>query len=111
MMRTAGRMAAETLLLVGEKLRAGMTTDDIDRIVAEDTAKRGARCAPLNYRGFPKNVCTSINEVVCHGIPDRTPIKDGDIINVDVTTIYEGFHGDTSATFYVGTPSVDARHV
>jgi methionyl aminopeptidase len=105
-------MAAETLVLVGEKIRAGMTTAEIDDIVREDTLRRGARCAPLNYRGFPKNVCTSINDVVCHGIPSKSDtLKNGDIVNVDVTTIYEGFHGDTSATFYIGTPSPDARHV
>jgi methionyl aminopeptidase len=112
LMRVAGRMAGETLVLVGEKIRAGMTTEDIDQIVREDTLKRGARCAPLNYRGFPKSVCTSINDVVCHGIPSKgESLKNGDIVNVDVTTIYEGFHGDTSATFYIGTPSPDARHV
>lgn len=111
-MRVAGKMAAETLALVGEVIRAGMTTEDIDRLVAEDTRKRGAKCAPLNYHGFPKSVCTSINEVVCHGIPTpKRVLKDGDIINVDVTTIYEGYHGDTSATFYIGTPSPDARRV
>lgn len=110
-MRVAGLMAAETLVLVGEKLRAGMTTNEINTIVHEDTLRRGARPAPLNYRGFPKSVCTSVNEVVCHGIPDDRVLKDGDIINVDVTTVYEGFHGDTSATFYIGTPSAEARLV
>ncbi len=110
-MRVAGRMAAETLLLVGDQLRAGMTTDDINRLVHEDTLKRGAKPAPLNYKGFPKSVCTSINDVVCHGIPNSDIIHDGDIINVDVTTIYDGFHGDTSATFYIGTPSPEARLV
>ena len=111
-MRVVGRMAAETLVLVGEQLRAGMTTDDIDKIVVADTARRGAKCAPLNYHGFPRSVCTSINNVVCHGIPSpKHVLKDGDIINVDVTTIFNGYHGDTSATFYVGTPSPEARLV
>ncbi|MFO0678715.1 MAG: type I methionyl aminopeptidase [Polyangiaceae bacterium] len=110
-MRVAGRMAGETLVLVAETLRAGMTTLDIDAFVHEDTVRRGARPAPLNYRGFPKSVCTSINDVVCHGIPGPQVLKDGDIVNVDVTTIFEGFHGDTSATFYIGTPSADARRV
>ncbi len=110
-MRVAGRLAAETLLVVGEHLRVGMTTDEINAIVHEDTLKRGARPAPLNYRGFPKSVCTSINHVVCHGIPDKTALKSGDIINVDVTSIYEGFHGDTSATFYIGKPSAEALRV
>lgn len=110
-MRAACRMAAETLLLVGEKLRPGMTTEEIDRIVEEDTARRGARCAPLNYKGFPKSVCTSVNDIVCHGIPGPYVLKPGDILNVDVTTIFDGFHGDTSATFYIGAPSHEARHV
>jgi methionyl aminopeptidase len=110
-MRTAGKMAAETLVLVGEKIRAGMTTEEINTLVHEDTLRRGARPAPLNYRGFPKSVCTSINEVVCHGIPNKRALRDGDIINVDITTIYNGFYGDTSATFYIGTPSTEARLV
>ncbi len=111
-MRIVGRMAAETLVLVGEKLRAGMTTEDIDRLVVEDTLRRGAKCAPLNYHGFPKSVCTSVNEVVCHGIPTPKQIlRDGDIINVDVTTIFNGYYGDTSATFYIGKPSPEARRV
>ena len=102
LMRTVCRLAAETLVLVGEKIRVGMTTEDINRIVHEDTLRQGARPAPLNYKGFPKSVCTSVNDVVCHGIPDGTVLKNGDIVNVDVTHVYEGFHGDTSATFYVG---------
>ena len=111
LMRTVCRLAAETLVLVGEKIRVGMTTEEINRIVHEDTLRQGARPAPLNYKGFPKSVCTSVNDVVCHGIPDGTVLKNGDIVNVDVTHVYEGFHGDTSATFYVGTPSPQARHV
>lgn len=111
-MRVVGRMAAETLLLVGEKIGPGMTTEDLDRLVVEDTLRRGAKCAPLNYHGFPKSVCTSVNHVVCHGIPSpKVVLKDGDIINVDVTTIYNGYYGDTSATFYIGKPSAEARHV
>ncbi len=110
-MRAASLMAAETLCLVGEKLRAGMSTEEINTIVHQDTLKKGGRPAPLNYRGFPKSVCTSINAVVCHGIPGPQILKDGDIINVDITTIYGGFFGDTSATFYIGTPSAQARKV
>ena len=109
--RVASQMAAETLVLVGEKLRAGMTTDEINTIVHQDTLRRGAVPAPLNYKGFPKSVCTSINDVVCHGIPGDEVLVNGDIINVDVTTLYNGFHGDTSATFYIGTPSPEARLV
>jgi methionyl aminopeptidase len=110
-MRAACRLAAETLIVVGEKLRPGMTTREIDEIVHEDTLRRGGYPAPLNYHGFPKSVCTSVNDVVCHGIPGDEVLRAGDIINVDVTTIYAGFHGDTSATFYIGVPSAEARHV
>jgi len=110
-MRAACAMAAETLLVVGEQLRPGMTTEEINTLVHEDTLKRGGRPAPLNYKGFPKSVCTSVNEVVCHGIPGPEVLKNGDIINVDVTTIYNGFHGDTSATFYIGSPTAEARLV
>ena len=103
-LRVACEMASETLLLVGERIRAGMTTEDINTLVHEDTIRRGAYPAPLNAypHGFPKSVCTSVNEVVCHGIPGPQVLKDGDIINVDVTTMYKGFYGDTSATFYIG---------
>ena len=116
-MRTVGRLAADTLSLVGDFLRPGITTNDINDFVHEDTLKKGARPAPLKYRSggsgppFPKSVCTSVNEVVCHGIPSSRVLRDGDIINVDVTHIYNGFHGDTSATFYIGTPSADAKRV
>ncbi len=110
-MRKVCRLAADTLLEVGDKIRAGMTTLDIDRIVHEHTLSQGARPAPLHYKGFPKSVCTSVNEIVCHGIPDATVLRNGDIVNVDVTHVFEGFHGDTSATFYIGTPGPDARHV
>jgi methionyl aminopeptidase len=110
-LRRACRLAAETLLEVGPIIRPGISTDDINRFVHEDTIRRGARPAPLNYHGFPKSVCTSINEVVCHGIPGSQRLKDGDIINVDVTSLFEGFHGDTSATFYVGRPSKEAMRI
>lgn len=109
--RVACQMAADTLLKVGDMIRAGITTEEIDRFVHEDTVRRGGICAPLNYHGFPKSVCTSVNEVVCHGIPGPRVLKDGDIINVDVTTKYDGFFGDTSATFFIGKVSDEARHV
>src|SRR6185503_17541972 len=96
---------------VAEILRPGITTDEINAFVHADTLRKGARPAPLNYKGFPKSVCTSINEVVCHGIPGPRALRYGDIINVDITHIYKGFHGDTSATFYVGEPTAEARHV
>lgn len=110
-MREAGRLAAETLCRVDELIAPGITTLDIDRLVHEHTLAQGARPAPLGYRGFPRSCCTSVNEVVCHGIPDERVLEDGDIVNVDVTHIYEGLHGDTSAVFYVGTPSREAIHV
>jgi methionyl aminopeptidase len=110
-MRAAGRIAAETLSAVAHVLRAGMTTDEINQFVHEDTLRRGARPSQLGYHGFPKSVCTSRNFVVCHGVPGPEKLVDGDIINVDITSHYDGFHGDTSATFYIGTPSPEARHV
>ncbi len=110
-LRAACQMAAETLLLVGDEIRAGMTTEDLNRLVHEDTVRRGGWPAPLNYHGFPKSVCTSVNEVVCHGIPGPRVLQNGDIINVDVTTIYEGYFGDTSATFFIGDVSDEARTV
>jgi methionyl aminopeptidase len=110
-MREAGRLAGETLVAVADLIRAGVTTEEINTFVHEDTLKKGAKPAPLNYLGFPKSVCTSINEVVCHGIPGPQKLVDGDIINVDVTHLYQGYHGDTSATFYVGTPSEEAKKV
>ena len=110
-LRVASQMAADTLLRVGDMIRAGITTEDIDKFVHEDTVRRGAWPAPLNYHGFPKSVCTSVNHVVCHGIPGKEVLKNGDIINVDVTTIFEGFYGDTSATFFIGDVSEEARKV
>ena len=117
-MRTVGRLAADTLNLVASLVRPGVTTEAINEFVHQDTLKKGARPAPLNYRGggkgppFPKSVCTSINEVVCHGIPGPRALKEGDIVNIDITHLYGGFHGDTSATFYVGQKlSDDAKRV
>jgi methionyl aminopeptidase len=111
-MRRAGACAAATLRAVGARIRAGVSTADIDQWVRDDTAARGARPSQLGYHGFPAAVCTSRNEVVCHGIPraqDR--LADGDIVNVDVTSELDGFHGDTSATFVVGDASPEARHL
>jgi methionyl aminopeptidase len=112
LLRKAGRAAADTLLAVGKMLKPGISTEDINTFVHKDTLAKGGRPAPLGYRGFPKSVCTSRNQVVCHGIPNKQEVlEDGDIINVDVTTIVDDYHGDTSATFYVGTPSAEAKHV
>lgn len=113
-MRTVCQLAAETLTYVGPYVRPGVTTAEINRLVHEHTVSQGARPAPLNYHGFPASVCTSVNDVVCHGIPSGRVLKDGDIINVDVTHVFpakNGFFGDTSATFYVGQPTADARQV
>jgi len=109
-MRAACRSTAETLHLAGSLLKPGMTTADIDRIVHNDTIRKGGRPAPLNYRGFPKSCCTSVNDVVCHGIPGSLVLKDGDIVNIDVTTILDGHFGDTNATFFIGEtkPEVEA---
>jgi methionyl aminopeptidase len=114
-LRAAGRAAAETLALVGSRIKAGISTANIDAWVREDTARRGALPSQLGYDGFPAAVCTSRNDVVCHGIPSRSVVlADGDILNVDVTTDLGGYHGDTSATFIVGGPvraSREALHV
>ena len=115
-MREVGRLAGDTLTKVAELVRPGITTNEINTFVHEDTLKKGARPAPLNYRNgdsppFPKSVCTSVNEVVCHGIPSGRALREGDIVNIDITHIYRGFHGDTSATFYVGKPSEQAKLV
>src|ERR1041385_613030 len=110
-MREAGRLAAESLVAVADLVRPGVTTDEINEFVHADTLKKGAVPAPLNYLGFPKSVCTSINEVVCHGIPGPQTLELGDSINIDITHKFAGYHGDTSATFYVGEPSEDAKKI
>jgi methionyl aminopeptidase len=111
-MRRAGRAAAATLAFVGSRVRAGVKTSQIDAWVREHTRSLGGRPSQLGYQGFPAAVCTSRNEVVCHGIPsEREVLADGDIVNVDVTTELDGFHGDTSATLVVGEATAEARHV
>lgn len=102
-MRAAGKLAAETLKMIESFIRPGVTTLELNDICHEFTVSRGAICAPLNYKGFPKSICTSLNDVVCHGIPNsKDVLRDGDIINIDVTPIVEGYHGDASKTFFVG---------
>src|SRR5690606_19295950 len=108
-MRVAGRLAAQAVELAGEYCKPGATTDDIDRVVHEFLCDHGAYPSTLGYKGFPKSCCTSLNEVICHGIPDSTVIEDGDIINVDVTAYIGGVHGDTNQTFCVGNVSEEAR--
>jgi methionyl aminopeptidase len=111
-LRLAGQAAAGTLAYVAARLAPGISTADIDAWVREDTARRGGTPSQLGYHGFPATVCTSRNHVVCHGIPRSDErLAPGDIINVDVTTCLNGFHGDTSATFLIGEVSAEARHV
>ncbi|HEX6994283.1 MAG TPA: type I methionyl aminopeptidase [Gammaproteobacteria bacterium] len=106
-MRVAGRLAADVLDMIGEHVRPGVSTDELNRICHEYIVDElGAVPAPLNYRGFPKSICTSVNHVVCHGIPSDKRLKNGDILNIDVTVIKDGFHGDTSRMFFVGEPTV-----
>ncbi len=101
-MRHAGTVAAEVLRLAGEMVAPGVTTEEIDIYVHQLCIERNSYPSPLNYNGYRKSVCTSVNEVICHGIPDSRPLRDGDIINIDVTTFIGGVHGDTNATFLVG---------
>ena len=101
-MRHAGRAAAEILIAAAPLVAPGVTSDAIDELVHDETIARDGYPSPLNYRGYPKSVCTSVNEVICHGIPDSRALRDGDIVNIDVTIFVEGVHGDTSATFLVG---------
>jgi methionyl aminopeptidase len=108
-MRVAGRLAAQATVLAGEHCKPGVATDEIDRVVHEFLCDHGAYPSTLGYRGFPKSCCTSLNEVICHGIPDTTVIEDGDIINVDVTAFIGGVHGDTDATFCVGNVAEEVR--
>lgn len=100
--RAAGRIAAQAIRLVGEACKPGVTTDELDRIGHEFVISQGAYPSTLGYRGFPKSLCSSINEVICHGIPDDTVLQDGDIINIDITAFKDGFHGDSNVTFLVG---------
>src|SRR5918994_5206315 len=111
-MRVAGRLAADVLDMIGPRIAAGMTTGEIDRICHEYIVDvQHAVPAPLNYKGFPKSICTSVNHVVCHGIPGDKVLRAGDIVNVDVTVIKDGFHGDTSRMFQVGETSIQARRL
>lgn len=101
-MRRAGKLAAETLDMITEYVRPGVTTEELDRLCHNFITKNGAICAPLGYHGFPKSICTSINHVVCHGIPGPKKLMAGDIVNIDVTTILDGWHGDCSRMYLVG---------
>ena len=111
-MRVAGRLAADVLDMIGDYVKPGITTAELDRICHDYiTGVQDAVPAPLNYRGFPKSICTSINHVVCHGIPGDRKLKSGDALNIDVTVIKDGYHGDTSRMFFVGKPGVRAKRL
>jgi len=109
--KKAGRLTVDILNLVEEYIKPGITTNEINDIVEEFTRKNKAVSAALNYHGFPKSVCTSVNNVICHGIPDDTILKDGDIVNVDVTPILDGYLADASKTLFVGSPGKDAQKI
>jgi methionyl aminopeptidase len=110
-LRVACRIARDVLREIEPAVAPGVTTDEIDRVAHEAHVRRDAYPSPLGYKGFPKSVCTSVNEVICHGIPDDRPLVDGDIVNVDVTVYVDGVHGDTSATFLVGRVDPVSRHL
>ena len=108
-MRKAGKLAAETLDYIFPYVKPGVSTDELDKVCAEFIIDNGAISAPLNYRGFPKSVCISVNHVVCHGIPGDKILTEGDIINIDVTPIVDGWHGDTSRMYFVGEVGLKAK--
>jgi methionyl aminopeptidase len=111
-MRVAGRMAAEVLKMIAPHVQPGVTTGALDQICHDFIVnEQQAIPAPLNYKGFPKSICTSVNHVVCHGIPGDKTLKKGDLINIDITVIKDGFHGDTSKMFFVGEPSIQAKRI
>lgn len=111
-MRVAGKLAGEVLTMIGQHVQAGITTDELNQICHDYIVNvQGAIPAPLNYHGFPKSVCTSVNHVICHGIPGDKKLKDGDIINIDVTVIKDDYHGDTSKMFHVGKTSILAQRL
>lgn len=110
-MRVVGRLAAQVLAKIGRQVRVGMQTGQLDRMAEELTVSLGARSAPLSYRGYPKSICTSVNQCICHGLPGNYVLKEGDIINIDITCVKDGFYGDTSRTFYVGEVSKQAKAI
>jgi len=110
-MRKAGHLAAKTLDFITEHVVPGVTTEKLDKLCADFIADHGGISAPLNYRGYPKSVCISVNHVVCHGIPGEKTLLDGDILNIDVTPILDGWHGDSSRMYFAGEPSVKAKRL
>ena len=110
-LKKAGQITASALDFLTDKVKPGVTTNHLDKIASEFLLHQGATSAPLHYKGFPKSICTSVNHVVCHGIPSDKILQDGDIINIDITSFIDGFHGDTSRTFCVGKVSVKAKNL
>jgi methionyl aminopeptidase len=110
-LRAAGKIARDVLAETGAAVAVGVTTDELDRVAHDAHVARGVYPSPLRYRGFPKSVCTSVNEVICHGIPDDRPLVDGDIVNLDITVYVDGVHGDTNATFCVGRVDPESRRL
>ena len=111
-MRVAGRLAADVLDMIEDFVKPGVSTNKLDEICHKFIVdKQGATPAPLNYRGFPKSICTSVNHVVCHGIPSDKILKSGDSLNIDITVVKDGYHGDTSRMFFVGKPNIKAKRL
>ena len=110
-MRVAGKLAATTMDMISLHVRAGITTEELDKICHDYIVSNGAIPAPLNYRGYPKSICTSVNHVICHGIPGPKELKDGDIMNIDITVIKDGYHADTGKMFMIGKPSILAERL
>lgn len=108
-MRRSGKLAAEVLLMIAPYIKPGVTTNQLNDRCHDFILDHGAIPAPLNYRGFPKSICTSVNDEICHGIPSERKLRNGDIVNLDITTIVDGFHGDTNQTFFVGSPRKQAK--
>ena len=110
-MRKAGKLAAEILDYIGNYVEPGITTNKLNQLCHDKIIANGAIPAPLNYKGFPKSICTSINHVICHGIPGEKKLKNGDIVNIDVTVIVDGWHGDSSRMYFAGQPSIKAKRL
>jgi methionyl aminopeptidase len=110
-MKESCRLAAEVLIMIAPYVKPGVTTDKLNQICHDYIVDNGAIPSPLNYRGFPKSICTSVNEEICHGIPSSRKLRNGDIVNLDITTYLKGFHGDTSRTFFVGSPRKKAENL
>ncbi len=111
LMRRTCKLAAETLLMIGPYIKPGVTTNRLNDICHDFIVKNGAIPSPLNYKGFPKSICASVNDEICHGVPSDRKLRNGDIVNLDITTYLDGFHGDTNQTFFVGSPRAQMRRL